>query len=155
MRGERHSGCPRKYPNPYATNFCVGRLPTVPTVGEAMEDRGDGYGKIAAEVRAKADTMADDRAKHAMIEAAESWERLAALAERRTPPRRKHRIDGGLTLISSDGLAVRTGRAQYVDVHSGRSARRRDWPPAVPLPDLMRRNNCSDDTTQSAAESLE
>jgi hypothetical protein len=55
------------------------------TVKDAMENRAARYRDIAAEVRARADTLSDERARQDMLMTAEVWERLAAFAERTFP----------------------------------------------------------------------
>jgi hypothetical protein len=52
---------------------------------KAMEDRAARYRSIAAEVRAKADTMSDEHARRDMLMAAQVWDRLAAFAEKSVP----------------------------------------------------------------------
>ena len=51
-----------------------------------MEDRASRYRKIAAIVRARGETTAEDRLRQQMIRAAEIWGRLAALEERLASP---------------------------------------------------------------------
>ena len=51
-----------------------------------MEDRAARYRNIAAEVRARADTMTDEGARKGMLMAADVWERLATFAEKPAPP---------------------------------------------------------------------
>ena len=46
-----------------------------------MKDRAGRYRKIAADVRAKADTKSNEHSRNAMLAAADIWDRLAALAE--------------------------------------------------------------------------
>jgi len=50
-----------------------------------MEDQAASYRKIAAQVRASAARLPDDRARQNMLRIAEVWDKLAAFAER-TPP---------------------------------------------------------------------
>lgn len=51
-----------------------------------MEDRASRYRKIAAIVRASAETVAEATTRLQMIRAAEIWGRLAALEERLASP---------------------------------------------------------------------
>jgi hypothetical protein len=51
-----------------------------------MENRAARYRNIAAEVRAKAANLSDERARQDMLMAAEVWDRLAMLAEKSVPP---------------------------------------------------------------------
>jgi hypothetical protein len=51
-----------------------------------MENRAQRYRNIAAEVRAKANDLADGQHRHGMLMAAEVWDRLAALEDRSVAP---------------------------------------------------------------------
>jgi hypothetical protein len=51
-----------------------------------MDNRAALYRNIAAEVRAKATGVSDERARQGMLMAAEVWDRLAVLAEKPVPP---------------------------------------------------------------------
>ena len=64
----------------------VPKLRAVHTVTKAMENRAARYRNIAAEVRARADNLPDERTRQHMLMAAEVWDRLAAFAERSVPP---------------------------------------------------------------------
>ena len=50
-----------------------------------MENRAARYRNIAAEVRARADTLSDERARQDMLLTAEVWDRLATFAEKSFP----------------------------------------------------------------------
>jgi hypothetical protein len=53
--------------------------------GEPPGSRAAQYRAKAAETRAQAQTVIDDLARHMMIEAADTWDRLAAGLERQRP----------------------------------------------------------------------
>jgi hypothetical protein len=53
---------------------------------KTMENRAARYRNIAAEVRARADNVLEERDRRGMLMAAEVWDRLAALDERSAAP---------------------------------------------------------------------
>ena len=57
-----------------------------PLALKVMQDRAARYRDIATEVRAQANTVADEHDRQAMLKAALVWERLADLAEKTVPP---------------------------------------------------------------------
>jgi len=55
-------------------------------VAQKMENRAVRYRNIAADIRARADSVLDERDRRGMLMAAEVWDRLAALEERSAAP---------------------------------------------------------------------
>ena len=51
-----------------------------------MESRAVRYRNIAVDIRARADSVLDERDRRGMLMAAEVWDRLAALEERSSAP---------------------------------------------------------------------
>ena len=64
-----------------ATDVTQAVLYTFSPSGEAMKDQAGRYRKIAADIRAKADTSSNEPSRNAMLAAPDIWDRLAALAE--------------------------------------------------------------------------